>query len=50
VAPIYKTVPEAVKRDYLLYHYLALVDAIRLGSPREADVANQLLRKWILHE
>jgi len=50
VAPIYKTVPEAVKRDYLLCHYLALVDAIRLGSPREADVANQLLRKWILHE
>ncbi|WP_397457539.1 hypothetical protein AB3464_15045 [Pseudomonas asplenii] len=50
IAPIYKTVPEAVKRDYLLYHYLALVDAIRLGSSRESAEANQLLRKWILHE
>lgn len=50
ITPIYKTVPQAVKSDYLLYHYLALVDGVRIGSPREAEVASSMLRKWILHE
>ncbi|WP_081427397.1 MarR family transcriptional regulator [Pseudomonas frederiksbergensis] len=45
VEPIYKTVPEAVKNDRTLYHYLALVDSIRLGGPRETSVAIQLLKK-----
>lgn len=45
VEPIYKTVPEAVKNDRTLYHYLALVDSIRLGGPRETGVAIQLLKK-----
>jgi hypothetical protein len=45
VAPLFKSVPYAVKRDPRLYEYLALVDAIRLGSPREANLAEQLLQE-----
>lgn len=48
VIPLFRTVPGAVKKDYLLYHFLALVDAIRIGGPREAKVADAMLRKWIL--
>lgn len=48
ITPLYKTVPGAVKKDELLYHFLALVDAIRIGGPREAKVANAMLREWIL--
>jgi hypothetical protein len=48
VTPLYKTVPGAVKKDELLYHFLALVDAIRIGGPREAKVADGMLREWIL--
>lgn len=44
IEPLYKTVPEAVKRDRTLYHYLALVDAIRLGGPRECGVAVNILK------
>lgn len=44
VEPLYKTVPEAVKKDRTLYHYLALADAIRLGGPRECGVAINILR------
>ncbi len=43
IMPLFKSVPFAVKRDPLLYEYLALVDAIRLGSPREASLAEELL-------
>ncbi|UZE24593.1 MarR family transcriptional regulator [Pseudomonas sp. B21-056] len=45
IDPLYKTVPEAVKNDRTLYHYLALVDSIRLGGPRETSVAIKLLKK-----
>lgn len=48
IAPLYKTVPGAVKKDELLYHFLALVDAIRIGGPRETKVADALLRGLIL--
>ena len=48
VAPLYKTVPRAVRKDQRLYGYLALVDAIRLGQGRETTLAakelNQQLR------
>lgn len=44
IQPLYKTVPEAVKKDKTLYHYLALVDAIRLGGPRECGVAINILK------
>lgn len=48
ITPLYKTVPGAVKKDERLYHFLALVDAIRIGGPREAKVADAMLREWIL--
>lgn len=44
IEPLYKTVPEAVKKDRTLYHYLALVDAIRVGGPRESGVAVNILK------
>ncbi|CAD0266073.1 conserved hypothetical protein [Pseudomonas veronii] len=44
IEPLYKTVPEAVKKDKTLYHYLALVDAIRIGGPRECGVAINILK------
>lgn len=43
VEPLFKTVPEAAERDERLYAYLALVDAIRLGNSREANLAINVL-------
>lgn len=48
ITPLFKTVPGAVKKDPLLYEYLALIDAIRLGNAREATLANELLREKVL--
>jgi predicted nucleotidyltransferase len=38
-APLYRTVPQAALRDSQLYELLALVDAVRDGRAREADLA-----------
>lgn len=43
ITPLFKTVPHAAKQDADLYLLLALVDAIRLGNPREAKFAEQQL-------
>jgi len=43
--PLFKSVPDAARRDPELYDLLALVDAIRLGNPRESKFAQQLLEK-----
>ncbi|PWY37414.1 hypothetical protein [Pseudomonas sp. RW409] len=48
ITPLFKTVPGAVKKDALLYEYLALIDAVRLGNAREVNLANQILREKIL--
>lgn len=45
IKPLYRSVPHAVKQDPELYAALALIDAIRLGKPREAKLAQQLLEK-----
>jgi hypothetical protein len=45
VAPLFKTVPYAAQQDKGLYEYLALIDAIRLGNPREAGLANERLEE-----
>ncbi|MCC4272199.1 hypothetical protein LL254_15935 [Marinobacter nauticus] len=45
VSPLFKTVGHAVRRDPELYALLALVDAIRIGSPRESNLAKELLKK-----
>lgn len=50
VEPLFKSVPEAVKNDEQLYEYLALIDAIRLGRPREAGLAAKLLEERLLEK
>ena len=44
IKPLYRSVPHAVRRDPNLYAALALIDAIRLGRPREAGVAAEQLK------
>ncbi|WP_176597225.1 hypothetical protein [Sphingobium sp. 15-1] len=39
ITPLFKSVPEAALIDQRLYEFLALVDAIRLGNQREANLA-----------
>lgn len=48
VEPLFKSVPGAVQEDQFLYECLALIDAIRLGKPREAGLAAELLAERIL--
>ena len=48
VQPLFKSVPDAVQKDERLYEYLALVDAIRLGNPREANLAGKRLSEGLL--
>jgi hypothetical protein len=43
VEPLFKSVPEAAEKDDGLYAYLALIDAIRLGNQREANLAAGML-------
>jgi hypothetical protein len=47
VEPLFKTVPEAAERDERLYAYLALIDAIRLGNQREANLAVNMLKEQL---
>lgn len=44
LTPLYKTVPEAARRDSLLYERLALIDAIRDGRARERNLAEKELK------
>ena len=48
ILPLFKTVPFAIQQDPLLYEYLALVDAIRVGNARETKVASALLKERLL--
>ncbi|EPJ48520.1 MAG: hypothetical protein OFPII_05780 [Osedax symbiont Rs1] len=45
VEPLFKSATFAVRRDPQMYALLALVDAIRLGQPREANLATKLLKE-----
>ncbi len=47
VLPLFSSVPFAVRRDKLLYEYLALIDAIRLGNAREVNLAKLQLEKGL---
>ena len=46
--PIYKTVPIAAAQDPVLYQYLALVDALRIGNAREQNLARAELEKRLI--
>ncbi|BBI50688.1 hypothetical protein HORIV_31090 [Vreelandella olivaria] len=48
VEPLFKTATYAVRRDKELYAMLALVDAIRLGHPRESKVAAEQLSQHLM--
>jgi len=43
-SPLYKSVPQAVRKDKQLYELLVLVDAIRGGRTREREIANKELK------
>lgn len=45
VEPLHSIVPEAARRDEALAEKLALVDAIRLGDPRQRALAEDELSK-----
>lgn len=45
IEPLFKSVPFAVRKDPELYALLALVDAIRIGQPREVNLAVSLLKQ-----
>ena len=50
VNPLFKSVPKAVLDDECLYEYLALVDAVRIGGPREANLAAEMLRQRLFSD
>lgn len=45
VEPLFKSATHAAKRDPEMYALLALIDSIRLGQPREAGLAADLLKQ-----
>lgn len=47
VEPFHAAVPFAAARDPLLYEVLSLVDAIRIGKPRELAIARSMLTEKI---
>ena len=44
-SPLYRSVPEAARKDQRLYELLALVDAVRGGRARERQLAGKRLTK-----
>ena len=47
IIPLFKTATHAVRRDADMYAMLALTDAIRVGQPRERQVATDLLSQHL---
>ncbi|GGF27910.1 hypothetical protein [Hymenobacter cavernae] len=47
IEPLYAGVPAAARRDERLHELLALVDALRLGRPRERAIASKLLNEYL---
>jgi hypothetical protein len=45
IQPLFKSATFAVRQDPKMYALLALVDAIRVGHPREANLATEILSK-----
>jgi hypothetical protein len=43
IEPIYKTAPDAALQDPELYEFLALIDALQIGTSREQQFAKQYL-------
>jgi len=47
ILPFYPTVVQAVEQDAILYEYLALIDAVRVGRARERNLSLELLKEKI---
>ncbi len=45
IKPLYSSVPRAVKNEQCLYEWLNLVEAIRVGRPREQKLAIEICEK-----
>ena len=43
VNPLYRSAPLAALRDPILHGWLAMLDAIRIGCPRERDIAVRII-------
>lgn len=50
VEPLFKSVPKASLNDERLYELLALIDAIRLGNQREANLAKAKFEQGIYRQ
>lgn len=48
IAPLYPAAPAACQNDPQLHELLALVDALRVGSAREREIAIELLEQRLL--
>lgn len=48
ITPLHKGVPDAAKKDELLYKWIAAIDIIRVGRVREIKFALDMLKKEIL--
>ena len=46
IIPLYPKVPDAARADARLYELLALTDVLRVGRPRERQLASDLLRDF----
>jgi hypothetical protein len=46
-SPIYHTAPDAARTDSRLYELLCLLDALRIGKPRERGLAGDVLVKLL---
>ncbi len=47
IQPLYDSAVSVAKTDAFIYDALALVDAIRIGAPREAELAKKLLKQHL---
>lgn len=47
IAPLYRSVPQATQSDRQLYRALAVVDALRIGSPNEHQAAALALKNML---
>lgn len=50
IQPLFKSVPRAALEDDRLYQYLALIDAIRLGKAREANLAADIFERRLMSD
>jgi hypothetical protein len=50
IEPLFASVPESAKQNEATYKILALIDALRIGNPREYSIAKEMLTQEFSHE